>query len=172
MVAFKTSALEQTDLATCDAFNTSQLLEQRVVKRPDALVVAPTSNSLRLLQVLVVDDEHDTTDVMGMLVRRWGHACQLAYDGATALCMASAVRPDIVLLDIEMPGMDGCEVARRLRRDLSAANCLIVGIMGRVDEDRRHYCDDAGFDLVLLKPVDPTVLETLLVLECTRVNRA
>ena len=70
----------------------------------------------RLLRVLVVDDDCDTADSLTVLLRLWGHEVWSAYGGAAALELATEVRPDVVLLDVAMPRMSGCEVAQRLRR--------------------------------------------------------
>jgi len=123
------------------------------------------------LRVLVVDDEHDTADSFAWLVGQWGHVASLAYNGIQALKSAEAHRPDVVLLDIEMPFMDGCEVARQLRVDVPRDECFIIAITGRADHTRRQNCIEAGIDIVLIKPVVPSVVETLLQLECIRAHR-
>jgi CheY-like chemotaxis protein len=86
--------------------------------------------------------------------------------------VAAAQHPDVVLVDIEMPHMDGRQVARQLRRDFPGNGCLIIAIVGQYDDRCHQECWDAGIDLVLLKPVSPTVLETLLMLESARLNRS
>jgi len=126
----------------------------------------------KLLQVLVVDDNRDTTDVMARLVCRWGHEAHRAYDGATALSTAAHQAPDVVLLDIAMPHMDGCQVAERLRGDARSRDCLLIAISGNAEAVNRLRCRDAGIDLFLIKPVDSSLLETLLDLECTRLGRS
>jgi CheY-like chemotaxis protein len=126
----------------------------------------------KLLQVLVVDDNRDTTDVMARLVSRWGHEAQRAYDGAAALCMAAHQAPDVVLLDIAMPNMDGCQVAERLRGDARLRDCFLIAMTACAEMANRLRCRDAGIDLFLIKPVDSSLLETLLDLECTRLGRS
>jgi PleD family two-component response regulator len=69
----------------------------------------------RLLRVLVADDNRDAADSMSLLVKMWGHEVRQTYDGAAALEIAAAYRPDVLLLDISMPNMDGCQLAKRLR---------------------------------------------------------
>jgi CheY-like chemotaxis protein len=88
------------------------------------------------------------------------------------LKVAAAQHPDVVVLDIEMPLMDGCQVARQLRRDFSRKECLIVAVTERADHERGLQCQAAGIDLVLIKPVNSSVVETILMLECERVNRS
>jgi len=76
-----------------------------------------------------------------------------------------------VLLDVAMPLMNGFEVARQLRLDFLRKDCFLIAVTGGGDEDERQQCIEAGIDLVLIKPVEPAVLETLLMLECERMNR-
>ncbi len=125
----------------------------------------------QMLRVLVVDDEKDAADSLATLIGRWGHVARLAYDGDTAMKAAVEQRPDVVLLDIEMPIIDGCQVARQLRVNGPKDECFIIAITKRADHIRRQQCIEAGIDVVLIKPVSPSVLETLLLLECMRANR-
>ena len=170
MAASLICELTPTEVGT-DAFNSNQLRRRQAMAHDGVSQVRQVSAGRRLLRVLVVDDEHDTADGLVRLVRRWGHAGRMAYDGPAALREAAAEHPDVVLLDVEMPRMDGCEVARQLRLDFPAKECLIIAVTGRADDERRRECREAGIDLVFIKPVDPTVVETLLMLECLRVNR-
>lgn len=171
MAAFWMCKLAPTEVAGTDAFNSNQLLGRQALTHDRVSQVGSVSASRRVLQVLVVDDEQDTTDGLVKLVRRWGHAARMAYDGPAALRVAAAQRPDVVLLDIEMPLMDGRQVARQLRLDFPRTECFIIAVTGRGDEERRRQCSEAGIDLVLIKPVDPSVVATMLLLECARVNR-
>jgi CheY-like chemotaxis protein len=125
----------------------------------------------RVLNVLIVDDYRDTADVFALLVKCWGHDSHAVNEASAALEWAATRQPDVVLLDIEMPEIGGCQIARVLRNELGYADCLIIAITGRADFERRQQCKEAGIDVVLLKPVDPTAVETLLMLECARVNR-
>jgi len=118
----------------------------------------------RLLRVLVADDDRDTTDVLSILVKMWGHDVRQAYDGATAFDLAFAYRPDVLLLDLAMPGMDGCHLARQLRRQSRFDDALLVAVTGYGDEAHRLLGEEAGFDLYLVKPVEPETLEKLLLI--------
>ena len=113
-------------------------------------------------RVLVVDDCADTTATFLMLARRWGHEPHAANDGQSAVALAVRIRPDVALVDVAMPGMDGLEVARRLRSLPGLEKALLVAITGFGREEDRRRCREAGFDLHLLKPVDPAELERLL----------
>ena len=113
-------------------------------------------------RVLVVDDNTDAARSLELLLKSLGHQVQVAHDGIQALESATQFRPDLVLLDIGMPGLNGYEVARRLRALRPSDSLRIVAITGWGQEVDRQLSRDAGFDLHLVKPVDMTVLERVL----------
>lgn len=114
------------------------------------------------LRILVVDDNHDAAVTLGALLDLVGHQTQVVHDGQAALDAAAAFRPDVVLLDLGMPGMNGFEVARGLRQDSSSAAIFIVAVTGwGADSDRRRT-REAGFDEHLVKPVDAIRLQRVL----------
>jgi CheY-like chemotaxis protein len=123
----------------------------------------------QLLRVLIVDDHRAMTDTLSALVGIWGHDVRHAYDGVTGLALAAAFRPDVLLLDILMPDVSGIEVAIQMRRQRRLEHCFIVAVTGRTDAKHRSQCYEAGVDLVLIKPVAPPHLQTLLMLESQRV---
>ena len=123
------------------------------------------------LRVLVVDDDADTAESTSLLVRLWGHDARAAYGGAEALGVAPAYRPDVFLLDLGMPRMTGCDLARRLRGAGRFAGALLVAVTGYADAARRRRAGAAGFDRYLVKPVEPAELEALLALACGRTGR-
>ncbi len=129
------------------------------------------SGSRRVLQVMVVDDKQHMAKATIRLVRRWGHAACVAHDRLSAHGLAAARNPDVVLLDMDMPHMDACQVARQLWLEFLRKDCLIIGIMKRIDEPRRQQSVAAGINLLLDKPADAAVVETLLMLECVRASR-
>jgi CheY-like chemotaxis protein len=110
------------------------------------------------LRVLVVDDNRDCADSLALLLELWGYAPAVAYDGPSALALASADPPAAALLDIAMPGMDGCEVARRLRAMPGTARALLVAVTGRGREEDVRRCYEAGIDLHFVKPYDTVEL--------------
>jgi PAS domain S-box-containing protein len=114
------------------------------------------------LRILVVDDNRDAADSLGMLLAVSGHETRIAYDGASALALAEDYRPEIVLLDLGMPGMDGYEVARRLRARPWGHELLLVALTGWGQEDDRRRTRQAGFDHHFTKPVDPDELDRVL----------
>ena len=131
---------------------------------------APTAWEPRQLRVLIIEDDPDTAVCMGRLVKLWGHDVRQATTAYEGLKEAFAYRPDFVLLDIGMPTMDGCALARQLRLDSRLQGCFIVAITGYSDADLRSQCYDAGINLFLVKPVDHVLLETLLNLESVNVK--
>jgi PAS domain S-box-containing protein len=119
-------------------------------------------------RVLVVDDNVDAADSLALLLKLSGQETRVAYDGPTALLVAEAFRPQLVLLDIGMPGMDGYEVARRLREQ--GRKVPLVAVTGWGQEEDRRRSREAGFDHHLVKPVDPSALQQLLAVD-DRVTR-
>jgi PAS domain S-box-containing protein len=105
-------------------------------------------------RVLVVDDNEDAAQTLQMLLTSLGHDVRVANDGVQAIEAASEFKPDLVLLDIGMPGMSGFEVARRLRMLKTGPNLKIVAVTGWGQEVDRQQSRDAGFDVHLVKPVD------------------
>lgn len=132
----------------------------------------PVRNQPKMLRVLVIGDDQDATEVLVGQVRRWGHEALGANDGLAALRVAAIQHPHVVLLKMEMPFMNGCQVTRQLRGDFPRKKCLIVALTGHADANRRKQCREAGIDLLLTQPVDPSIVETLLMLESVLVNRS
>lgn len=123
------------------------------------------------LRVLIVDDEQGTMGGLFDLVEAWGHAVQVAYPGQATVIAAADRPPDVVLLNLDLPFVGGRNLAGRLRLDALQTDCLIIAVADRADDERRRQCSEAGIDLLLVSPLDPSVLEVLLGLECVRMNR-
>ena len=113
------------------------------------------------LRVLVVEDSSDARESTALLFRLWGCDTRVAADGAAALVIAADYRPDIILLDIGLPGMDGLEVARRLRGLAATARPLVVSVSGYAAEEDHRRALEAGCDLAWAKPADPEDLRRL-----------
>jgi CheY-like chemotaxis protein len=120
------------------------------------------SKRSRPLRVLAADDDVDTTDSLALLLKLWGHEARVAYDAPAALMTALVYRPDVVLLDIALPWMDGYQVAKQLRRHTTFENALLVALTGYGQEKDFGRSGAAGLDLHLVKPVDPESLRELL----------
>lgn len=124
-----------------------------------------------MLRVLVVDDDHDCADSLSMLLRQWGHDVQTAYNGSAALEMIGTRQPDAALVDLAMPKMDGCRMARQFRRRTRFNHTLLIAITGHADQAHRLLCDEAGFDHCLIKPIELADLKSLLLDKRDRLAR-
>jgi CheY-like chemotaxis protein len=126
--------------------------------RPSAGVRA----SARAKRILVADDNVDAADGLKLLLALSGDEVRVAYDGVSALSVAREFQPEIALLDVGMPRMDGYEIARRLREDPQTRHMILIAVTGWGQADDRRRSKEAGFDYHLVKPVDPAALERLL----------
>ena len=110
----------------------------------------------------MVDDNLDSAESLALLLKIQGHEVRTAYDGLSALDVAADFQPEMVLLDIGMPGMNGYEVARLMRQMPEVQNARLVAQTGWGQEEDRRRAQEAGFDAHLTKPVDLASLQTLL----------
>ena len=122
-------------------------------------VATPVRPSRR---VLIADDSHDGADSLAFILRAAGHEVTTAYDGQSAIELADATRPDVVLLDIGMPEVSGYDVARAIRRESWGRNMRLVALTGWGQADHRRRSLEVGFDDHLVKPVEMDVLEEVL----------
>ncbi len=133
-------------------------------KRPASagpLVPGPVA-SARGARILVVDDNADTAGGLARLLRLLGHQVQTAHDGPQAVQVARVQHPEFVLLDIGLPGMDGYEVAAKLRQDDGCQGAVFIAISGYGHDEDRRRSKQAGFDYHLVKPIDHNALLTML----------
>ncbi len=131
-------------------------LDPQVAPRPEA---AP---SPRRWRIVVVDDNQDSADSLSLLLEVLGHRAEVAYDGPSGLALAERSDANLVFLDIGMPGMDGYEVARRLRAAERTRGAFIVATTGWGQSEDRRRSQEAGFDLHLVKPIDFADIERVL----------
>jgi CheY-like chemotaxis protein len=124
--------------------------------------VPPTTAAHAARRILVVDDNRDAVDALAMMLKLGGNDVEIAYDGMTALATAQSFVPDAVVLDIGLPGIDGYEVARRLRARPETAHALIVAVTGYGQKEDRERSRAAGFDHHLVKPIESDALLMLL----------
>jgi PAS domain S-box-containing protein len=129
---------------------------------PASVDAASTSEKSSLGRVLVVDDSVDTATGLEMLLKLVGHDTRIAHSGAEAIATARTFRPDVVLLDIGLPGMDGFQVCAAMRREEGVKDAYLVAISGYGDEDARRRSAEAGFDQHMTKPIDFEAIEALL----------
>jgi PAS domain S-box-containing protein len=124
---------------------------------PETIAAGP----LRALRILVVDDNQDAAESLALLLRHEGHDVFIGNDGKSALALAGVKQPEVVFLDIGLPGMDGYEICRRLRAS-GQRDAVIVAVSGYGQDDDRRRSHEAGFASHFVKPVDPTVLLRML----------
>lgn len=121
-----------------------------------------TEQRRRRQRILVVDDDADTCQALRMMLELLGHEINVAHDADATLAAASRRCPDLVLLDIGLPRVDGYEIARRLRRIPECASIRVVALTGYGRSEDRVRAKEAGFDAFLVKPVDFDALTCLL----------
>jgi CheY-like chemotaxis protein len=115
-----------------------------------------------VLRILMVEDNRDGAETLRTLLQLAGHEVALACTGPEGVALAKQFRPDVVLCDIGLPGMDGFAVGRALRQDPLTARSRLIVLSGYGQEEDRRKSREAGFDLHLTKPVDPLELQRLL----------
>jgi CheY-like chemotaxis protein len=142
-----------------------------VVRLPAALsseppVLAPSIGSAKpaatALRVLVVDDNADTAETLASLLREVGHDVRIGYDGPSALEVALSFLPNVVLLDIGLPGLSGYEVAKRLRQQSVLRNVVLIAVTGYSQDSDRRSSLEAGFDHHLIKPANFDKVQQIL----------
>jgi CheY-like chemotaxis protein/anti-sigma regulatory factor (Ser/Thr protein kinase) len=129
----------------------------------EARIPEPESGTL-MRRILVVDDNASAAESMAMILKVEGYDVRIAYDGGSALEAVRNFRPEVILMDITLPGIDGHEVARRLRDDpeLASGIELLIALTGHAGADARRRSREAGFHHHLIKPVDPDSVLALL----------
>ena len=123
---------------------------------------APASTPLEARRILIVDDNSDAAEMLSIMFGGWGHETRVEYDGPAAITAVETFQPDIVLLDLGLPTMDGYETGRRLRQTDAGRTALIVAVTGWGQEQDIIRSRAAGLDRHLVKPVAPQVLRALI----------
>ncbi|HUS12971.1 MAG TPA: response regulator [Pyrinomonadaceae bacterium] len=129
-----------------------------------------TDRPAEAIRVLVVDDYPDTAETTKRLLQLKGHAVRTAVSGREAIREFSAFAPELVLLDIAMPDMDGIEVAKAIHATEGIEKPVIAAMSGYSSLVQKRRCASAGFDYYLLKPVDPIAIDQLLWLERNQIS--
>jgi two-component system, chemotaxis family, CheB/CheR fusion protein len=137
-------------------------LATRFNKEPAAAPAVPAGAPPAPRRILVVDDNADAAESLAVLLQLDGHEVETAADGQAALVIAQSLRPQVVLLDIGLPGMDGFEVARRLRTLPEAKGALLIALTGYGRAEDQQRSSDAGFDQHMVKPLDLGRLNALM----------
>jgi PAS domain S-box-containing protein len=138
------------------------LLAPQRVRASGSPVEVPSEDALRCRRVLVVDDSVDAARSLSLLLKLWKQDVRTAHDGPSALGVVDAFRPEVAILDIGLPGMDGHELARRLREQPGTDGMVLIALTGWGQEEDRQRSQAAGFDHHLVKPVEPEALHGLL----------
>lgn len=142
------------------------VLVVRLPLQPEPAAVAdiPTSSKRppKRLRVLVVEDSQDAADSLKLLLETSGYEVRVAYTGPAGVEAANEWRPDVVLCDIGLPGLDGYGVARELRRNPSTSHARMIAVTGYGGDQDRERSHQAGFDAHLTKPADPAAIQELL----------
>ena len=156
---------------TVEAYSVFGQGSEFVVRLPVMLTAMPASLSPSMksaqppergCEVLVVDDNIDAAQSLAMLLEMSGHDVRLAYDGQSALEATLNYRPDVVLLDIGLPGLNGFEVAKRIRQQPTLNHIVLVAMTGYGQETDRQRSQESGFDHHLVKPADLGELQKIL----------
>jgi len=138
-------------------------LPARLAEEPALPAAEPASPAAsRPLKVLVVEDNVDAAESLATLLRLWNHDVNVVHDGRMALEAARRQQPEVVLLDIGLPGLDGYQVARRLREEIGLDHTLLVAMTGYGQPEDRRRSQEAGIHHHFVKPVEPLVLRNLL----------
>ena len=110
----------------------------------------------------MVDDNEDAAESLAMILEIMGHEVRTAHDGEAGVAAAAAFRPEVILMDLGMPRLNGYEAARRIRSESWGAGLFLVALTGWGTDDDRQRTRDAGFDRHLVKPVDSNELVAVL----------
>lgn len=114
------------------------------------------------LRILVADDGKNAADILAMFFEMEGHDVRAAYDGTTAVEMAEAFHPHLIVMDIGMPEMDGLEASRRIRSLPDGKEIVIVALSGLDQDEDKRSCTEAGIDHHMAKPVLPDELRAVV----------
>ena len=113
-------------------------------------------------RVVVIEDNADFQELLALSASSWGHTVECASDGEAGLALILSGDYDVALVDIGLPGLDGYEVARRVRADERGKRIALIALTGYGSREQRAVALESGFDCVLVKPVEPTHLQRVL----------
>jgi len=121
--------------------------------------IVPAKSRFR---ILVVDDNPDSALSLAMMLSMMGHDTRTAHDGEAAVTTAEAFRPQVILLDIGLPKLNGYEVAQRIRQQEWGTSMFLVAVTGWGQDEDRQRSEDVGMNLHMVKPVEPSALDRML----------
>ena len=154
------SAFTRTDSPACEV--TDSRREPSNANPSNAEVPGTPEGRRRTRRILVADDNIDAGESLAMLLRLDGHEVQLATNGPEALDVFTRMRPEIAILDIGMPGLNGYEVALRIRAQTRDRSVMLIAVTGWGQQSDKARAMSSGFDFHFTKPVEPTALSSLL----------
>jgi CheY-like chemotaxis protein len=128
----------------------------------DVITSPATPETTRRFKILVVDDNHDSALSLSMMLSIMGHETRTAHDGESAVTTAETFLPEVVLLDIGLPKLNGYEVAQRLREQTWGRAMYLIAVTGWGQEEDRQRSSEVGLNVHMVKPVEPAALEKLL----------
>ena len=130
--------------------------------RTDSNAVTTAVNPKRSFRILVVDDNHDSALSLAMMLSIMGHETRTAHDGESAVETAESFLPEVMLLDIGLPKLNGYEVAQRIRQQPWGASMYLIAVTGWGQDEDRQRSSEVGLNVHMVKPVEPAALEKLL----------
>jgi CheY-like chemotaxis protein len=128
----------------------------------NATRAAAVNTTQKRFRILVVDDNHDSALSLAMLLSIMGHETRTAHDGESAVATAESFLPEVVLLDIGLPKLNGYEVAQRIREQPWGASMFLIAVTGWGQDEDRQRSSEVGLNVHMVKPVEPAALEQLL----------
>jgi len=126
------------------------------------LTASPVEGTPHRFKILVVDDNHDSALSLAMMLSIMGHETRTAHDGESAVTSAQSFLPDVVLLDIGLPKLNGYEVAQRIRESSWGTSMFLIAVTGWGQDEDRQRSSEVGLNVHMVKPVEPGALEKLL----------
>jgi len=124
---------------------------------------APTVKTTpQRFRILVVDDNHDSALSLAMMLSIMGHETRTAHDGESAVATAESFLPEVILLDIGLPKLNGYEVAQRIRGNAWGQSMFLIAVTGWGQDEDRQRSSEVGLNVHMVKPVEPAALERLL----------
>jgi CheY-like chemotaxis protein len=121
--------------------------------------------------VVIIEDNHDVAEMLGSYLEQFGHTVVIAHDGHAGLQAVLHHKPDVLICDIGLPGMDGYEIADRLRRHSDLDSCLLIAVTGYGDVADREKAQKAGFVHHLAKPADPAQVAAIIAMQGSHAQR-
>ena len=128
----------------------------------NTVLVSPAKPASQRFRILVVDDNHDSALSLAMMLSIMGHDTRTAHDGESAVATAESFLPEVVLLDIGLPKLNGYEVAQRIREQEWGKSMFLIAVTGWGQEEDRQRSSEVGLNVHMVKPVEPAALERLL----------